>query len=53
MPVIYLYDIVFGGKGITQRDAGAGAAVGVVLTLLIIIIYGVMNLLLKKSDLEY
>lgn len=48
VPVIYLYDIVFGGKGITQRDAGAGAAVGVVLTLLIIIIYGVMNLLLKK-----
>ena len=53
VPVIYLYDIVFGGKGITQRDAGAGAAVGVVLTLLIIIVYGVMNLLLKKSDLEY
>ena len=53
VPVIYLYDIVFGGKGITQRYAGAGAAVGVVLTLLIIIIYGVMNLLLKKSDLEY
>ena len=53
VPVVYLYDIVFGGKGITQRDAGAGAAVGVVLTLLIIVIYGVMNLLLKKSDLEY
>lgn len=53
VPVVYLYDIVFGGKGITQRDAGAGAAVGVVLTLLIIAIYGVMNLLLKKSDLEY
>ena len=53
VPVIYLYDIVFGGKGISVRDAGAGAAVGVVLTLLIIIIYGVMNLLLKKSDLEY
>lgn len=53
VPVIYLYDIVFGGKGISVRDAGAGAAVGVVLTLLIIVIYGVMNLLLKKSDLEY
>src|SRR5699024_8497930 len=51
VPVIYLYDIVFGGKGISVRDAGAGAAVGVVLTLLIIAIYGVMNLLLKKSDL--
>ena len=36
VPVIYLYDMVFGGQGITTRDAGAGAAVGVVLTLIII-----------------
>lgn len=53
VPVIYLYDIVFGGKGIVTRDAGAGAAVGVVLTLIIIVIYAVMNLLLKDTDLEY
>ncbi len=53
VPVVYLYDIVFGGKGIIERDAGAGAAVGVVLTLVIIAIYGVMNLLLKDTDLEY
>ena len=53
VPVIYLYDIVFGGTGVTKRDAGAGAAVGVVLTLIIIFIYWVMNKLLKDSDLEY
>ncbi len=53
VPVVYLYDIVFGGKGIVQRDAGAGAAVGVVLTLVIIAVYGVMNLLLRETDLEY
>ncbi len=53
VPVVYLYDIVFGGKGIVERDAGAGAAVGVVLALVIVGIYGVTNLLLKKSDLEY
>ncbi len=53
VPVVYLYDIVFGGKGITKRDAGAGAAVGVVLALVIIGIYAVMNLLLKDSDMEY
>ena len=35
-PVVYLYDTVFGGTGIVERDAGAGAAVGVVLTLIII-----------------
>ena len=53
VPVVFLYDIVFGGTGITERDAGAGAAVGVVLTLIIIAIYSIMNLTLKDSDLEY
>ena len=52
-PVVYLYDTVFGGTGIVERDAGAGAAVGVVLTLIIIAIYVVMNFVLKDSDLEY
>lgn len=53
VPVIYLYDIVFGGKGITTRDAGAGAAVGVVLTLIIIVVYLITERLFKGSDLEY
>lgn len=53
VPVVYLYDTVFGGTGIVERDAGAGAAVGVVLTLIIIAIYIVMNKVLKDTDLEY
>ena len=53
VPVIYLYDMVFGGKGITTRDAGAGAAVGVVLTLIIIAVYLITERLFKGSDLEY
>ena len=53
VPVIYLYDIVFGGKGVVERDAGAGAAVGVILTLIIIVVYAVFNKLLKDTDLEY
>ena len=53
VPVIYLYDMVFGGKGVITRDAGAGAAVGVVLTLLIIAVYAVTNRLFKNTDLEY
>ena len=53
VPVVYLYDIVFGGKGVATRDAGAGAAVGVVLTLIIIAVYLIVNRLIKKSDLEY
>lgn len=37
----------------TTRDAGAGAAVGVVLTLIIVVVYAVTNRLFKNSDLEY
>ena len=53
VPVVYLYDTVFGGKGVVTRDAGAGAAVGVVLTLIIIAVYIVASRLLKSDDLEY
>ena len=53
VPAIYLYDTVFGGKGVIERDAGAGAAVGVVLTLIIVAVYIVTEKLLKSSDLEY
>ena len=52
-PVVYLYDTVFGGTGSVERDAGAGAAVGVVLTLIIIAVYVIMNKVLKDTDLEY
>ena len=44
VPVVYLYDTVFGGKGVVQRDAGAGAAVGVVLTVIIVLVYALTNL---------
>ena len=53
VPVVYLYDTVFGGKGVVQRDAGAGAAVGVVLTIIIVLVYVVTNVLIKDGDLEY
>lgn len=53
VPVVYLYDTVFGGKGVVQRDAGAGAAVGVVLTIIIVAVYVLTNVLVKDGDLEY
>lgn len=53
VPVVYLYDIVFGGKGVTERDAGAGAAVGVILALIIMAIYLIMNKVLREDDLEF
>lgn len=45
VPVVYLYDTVFGSTGNSERDAGAGAAVGVV--------YFITNKLLKDDDLEF
>ncbi len=53
VPVVYLYDTVFGGKGNNARDAGAGAAVGVILALIIVVIYFIMNRVLKDDDLEF
>lgn len=53
VPVVYLYDVVFGGRASAARDAGAGAATGVVLAVIIIVVYAVMNKLLKDDDLEY
>ena len=53
VPVVYLYDTVFGGKGVVHRDAGAGAAVGVVLTIIIVAVYAITNVLIKDGDLEY
>ena len=53
VPVVYLYDTVFGTTGNVQRDAGAGAAVGVTLAIFVGIVYFVMNRLLKDDDLEF
>lgn len=53
VPVVYLYDTVFGGKGNSARDAGAGAATGVILALIIVVIYVIMNRLLRDDDLEF
>lgn len=53
VPVVYLYDTVFGTTGNVQRDAGAGAAIGVTLAIFVAIIYFIMNRLLKDDDLEF
>ena len=52
-PVVYLYETVFGTVGNVQRDAGAGATIGVVMAIFIGIVYFIMNRLLKDDDLEY
>ena len=52
VPVVYLYGTVFGSTGNTERDAGAGAAVGVVLALFVGAVYLITSKLLKDDDLE-
>ena len=53
VPMTYMYDIVFGSKSVRVTDAGAGAAVGCVLALFVMIVFFIMNRLVKDDDLEY
>ena len=53
VPVVYLYDTVFGSTGNSERDAGAGAAVGVVLAIFVCVGYFITNKLLKEDYLEF
>lgn len=53
-PMVYLYAQTFGtGNQITERDAGLGAAVGVMLAIFVILAFVITNTLLKNDDLEY
>ena len=47
-----MYETVFGGTGYSNRDAGLGAAVGVILAVIVVIIFAVMNLLIKEEKIE-
>ncbi len=53
VPVVYLYDTVFGTVGNVQRDAGAGAAIGVVLALFVGLVYFVLNKVIRDDELEF
>lgn len=52
-PMVYMYDITFGTQGNTARSAGGGAAIGVVLSIFIMLIFLVFNKLIKDDGLEY
>ena len=54
-PVGYMYELVFGssaGAG-TARNSGGGAAIGVMLTGIVIVIFSITNLLSKRDDVEF
>ncbi len=52
-PMIYMYDITFGTQGNTARAAGQGAAIGVVMSLIIVLVFFIFNKLIKDDGIEY
>lgn len=52
-PFIYMYQIVFGNTGMTERMPGKGAAVGIMMALVVVIIFAIVNKVFKEDDLEF
>ncbi len=52
-PMVYLYMQTFGsGNTVTERNAGLGAAIGILLAIFVVIVFWVCNGLFKNDDLE-
>lgn len=53
-PMVYMYLQVFGaGNVVTERNAGLGAAVGVLMAVCVVAVFLVTNALFGKDDLEF
>lgn len=54
-PLNYMYELVFGSSStaVTVRDSGAGAAIGVVMMVIVIAVFGLTNILVKDDDVEF
>lgn len=53
-PMVYLYMQIFGaGNSVTERNSGLGAAVGVMLSICVVLVFWACNHLLKDDDLEF
>lgn len=55
VPMVYMYDKLFGAEntGDVVRDAGSAAAIGVMLCIFIVVVFTVVNRLIKDEDLEF
>ncbi|MEG1462859.1 MAG: sugar ABC transporter permease [Anaerorhabdus sp.] len=54
VPVQYMYVNTFGaGNAIVDKNAGYGAAIGIILCLCVVIVFTLCNLLIKDDDLEF
>lgn len=52
-PVVYMFNTTFGTTGNTQVDAGAGAAVGIMMAAVVLIVFALVNSIVKEDDLEF
>lgn len=54
VPVQYMYMQIFGaGNAVTERNAGYGAAIGIILCLCVVLVFTVCNKFIKDDDLEF
>ncbi len=51
-PFVYMYNITFGTQGNTFRNAAMGATVGVLMALTVLVVFFLINLLIKDDDVE-
>ena len=53
-PMNYMYELVFGSSSsaATARDSGAGAAIGVIMMFIVIIVFSLTNAIVKNDDIE-
>jgi len=53
-PMVYMYMMIFGaGNSMTERNAGLGAAIGVLLSICVVAVFLRCNKLIKEDDLEF
>ena len=53
-PYVYMYTQIFGGGNtVTERNSGLGAAIGVLLSICVVIIFTICNKVIKDDDLEF
>lgn len=54
MPLNYMYELVFGSSNATQavRNSGLGAAIGVMMAVVVVAVFALTNFIVKNDDVE-
>lgn len=51
-PFVYMYNVTFGTQGDTQRNAALGATVGVLMAVTVLVVFFLINRMVKDDDVE-